>query len=218
MLAENRRRGSRKRRYSGRRRVRAAERWPRGLTAATAPPSRRAGPRDRRKLRLRRTVVVGRGLLVRRSYRCDNWWHGCPLRRLAQTSGSRSRDRHGVIGEMANRSATAAPAIETSPAASAGFPQKQRCRERRLRPAVQLLLVQGGTAEPTGDALAPTANAGVLRCPGCRPLTGHFIGPVLQDTRQRAAAKRGRAAGTTPPRRVPLRDGQLDECFHVEKL
>jgi hypothetical protein len=27
----------------------------------------------------------------------------------------------------------------------------------------------------------------------------------------------GRSAGTTPPR-GPLRDGQLDECFHVEKL
>jgi hypothetical protein len=26
----------------------------------------------------------------------------------------------------------------------------------------------------------------------CRPLTGHFIGRVLQDTRQRAAVKRGR--------------------------
>jgi hypothetical protein len=78
-------------------------------------------------------------------------------------------------------------------------------------------LVRGGTAEPTGDALAPTANAGVLRCPGCRPLTGHCIGRVLQDTRQRAAVMRGRSAGTTPPR-VPLRDGQLDECFHVEKL
>jgi hypothetical protein len=37
-------------------------------------------------------------------------------------------------------------------------------------------LVRGGTAEPTGDALAPTANAGVRRCPGCRPLTVHFIG------------------------------------------
>jgi hypothetical protein len=52
-----------------------------------------------------------------------------------------------------------------------------------------MLLVRGGTAEPTGDAVAPTANAGVLRCPGCRPLTGHFIGPVSQDTRQRAAVQ-----------------------------
>jgi hypothetical protein len=41
----------------------------------------------------------GRRLLARRSNRCENWWHGCPLRRLAQTSGSRSRDRHGVIGK-----------------------------------------------------------------------------------------------------------------------
>jgi catechol 2,3-dioxygenase-like lactoylglutathione lyase family enzyme len=47
-----------------------------------------------------------------------------------------------------------------------------------LRPSAER-----GTAEPTGDALAP----------------------------------RGRSPGTTPPR-VPLRDGQLDECFHVEKL
>jgi hypothetical protein len=52
------------------------------------------------------------------------------------------------------------------------------------------MAVQRGTAEPTGDALAPTANAGVLRCPGCRPRTGHFIGRVLQDTRQRAAVKK----------------------------
>jgi hypothetical protein len=66
--------------------------------------------------------------------------------------------------------------------------------------AALLLLVRGGTAEPTGDALAPTADAGVLRCPGCRPLTGHFIGGVLQDTRQRAAVGRGPSAGTTPPR------------------
>jgi hypothetical protein len=55
--------------------------------------------------------------------------------------------------------------------------------------AALLLLVEGGTAEPTGDALAATANAGVLRCPGCRPLIGHFIGRVLQDTRQRAAVR-----------------------------
>ncbi len=80
-----------------------------------------------------------------------------------------------------------------------------------------LLLVQGGTAEPTGDALAPTANAGVLRCPGCRPLTGHFIGRVLQDTRQRAAV-RGDDLQAQRLQGVPLRDGQLDECFHVEKL
>jgi hypothetical protein len=55
--------------------------------------------------------------------------------------------------------------------------------------AALLLLVRGGIAEPTGDALAPTADAGVLRCPGCRPLAGHFIGRVLQDTRQRAAVE-----------------------------
>jgi hypothetical protein len=46
--------------------------------------------------------------------------------------------------------------------------------------AALLFLVGGGTADPAGDALAPTADAGVLRCPGCRPLTGHFIGRVLQ--------------------------------------
>jgi hypothetical protein len=40
-----------------------------------------------------------------------------------------------------------------------------------------------------GDALAASADAGVLRCPGCRPLTGHFIGRVLRDTRQRAAVR-----------------------------
>jgi hypothetical protein len=34
--------------------------------------------------------------------------------------------------------------------------------------AALLLLVRGGAAEPTGDALAPTADAGVLRRPGCR--------------------------------------------------
>jgi hypothetical protein len=51
--------------------------------------------------------------------------------------------------------------------------------------AARMLLVRGGSAEPTGDALAPIANTGVLRCAGCRPLTGHFIGPVVQDTRQR---------------------------------
>jgi hypothetical protein len=42
--------------------------------------------------------------------------------------------------------------------------------------AALVLLVRGATAEPTGDALAPTADAGVVRCPGCRPLTGHHIG------------------------------------------
>ena len=55
--------------------------------------------------------------------------------------------------------------------------------------AALLLVVGGGTAEPTGDALAPTANASVLRCPGCRALTGHFIGRVLEDRRQRAAVR-----------------------------
>jgi hypothetical protein len=70
------------------------------------------------------------------------------------------------------------------------------CLEAAARRAVVRLLgallpvVKGGSAEPTGDALALTANAGVRRCPACRPLTGHFIGPVLQDTRQRAAVKR----------------------------
>ena len=112
----------------------------RGLTAATATPSRRAGPRHWRNLRLRRTVVVGRGAPARRAYRCENWWHGCPLRRLTQTSGSPTPDRHGVIGEMANRSATEVPAIETSPAASAGFPQNQRSGRR----AVEIALERAG--------------------------------------------------------------------------
>jgi hypothetical protein len=32
------------------------------------------------------------------------------------------------------------------------------------------------SAEPTGGALAPTADAGVLRCPGCRHLIGRSSG------------------------------------------
>jgi hypothetical protein len=90
--------------YSRRRRVRAPNAGPRAdcgrgdavaarratALAQPTPPPHGSG---------------GRGLLARRSNRCDNWWHGCPLRRLPQTRGSRSRDRHGVIGEMASRSA-----------------------------------------------------------------------------------------------------------------
>jgi hypothetical protein len=110
----------------------------RGLTAATAPPSRRAGPRDRRKLRLRRTVVVGARAASQALLSVRELWHGCPLRRVAQTSGSRSHDRHGVIGEMANRSATEVPAIETSAATSAGFPQTQHSRPPPRSPALPL--------------------------------------------------------------------------------
>jgi hypothetical protein len=48
-----------------------------------------------------------------------------------------------------------------------------------------------GEARSRPAALAPTADAGVLRCPGCRPdRAGQFIGRVLRDTRQRAAVKR----------------------------
>jgi hypothetical protein len=84
---------------------------------ASVPPN--AGPRadcghgdavaarrstQRRNLRLRRAVVIGaraasQALLGARTVT------RCPLRRVAQTSASRGRDRHGVIGEMANRSA-----------------------------------------------------------------------------------------------------------------
>jgi hypothetical protein len=42
---------------------------------------------------------------------------------------------------MANRSATEVPAIETSPAASAGFPQFQHWRGPRSRAGTRLLLV-----------------------------------------------------------------------------
>ena len=49
-----------------------------------------------------------------------------------------------------------------------------------------LRFVRGGTAEPTGDALGPSADAGVLRCPGCRPMTGHFMGQVLELVSQRS--------------------------------
>jgi hypothetical protein len=117
--------GSRKRPYSRRRRVRAPDAGPRAdcghgdaVAARRSTALAQPTPFGARK-------SWGRRLLARRSYWCENWWDGCPLRRLTQTSGSRSRDRHGVIGEMRNRSATAAPAIETSPAASAGFPQEQ---------------------------------------------------------------------------------------------
>jgi hypothetical protein len=144
--------GSRKRPYSRRRRVRAPDAGPRAdcghgdaVAARRSTALAQPTPFGARK-------SWGRGLLARRSYWCENWWHGCPLRRLTQTSGSRSRDRHGVIGEMRNRSATAAPAIETSPAASAGFPQFRRCRRLESHAGMRLLLVRhervGGARPP----------------------------------------------------------------------
>jgi hypothetical protein len=41
----------------------------------------------------------GRGLLARCSYRGENWWHGCPLRRLTQTSGSCSHAGTAASGK-----------------------------------------------------------------------------------------------------------------------
>jgi hypothetical protein len=94
----------------------------RGLTAATTTPSRRAGPRHRRNLRLRRTAVVGVRRLARPLLSVRELVPRLPAPPADPNDGSRSRDRHGIIGERANRSAAAVPAIETTPAASAGFP------------------------------------------------------------------------------------------------
>jgi hypothetical protein len=81
--------------------------------------------------------------------------------------------------------------------------------------AALLLLVRGGTTEPTGDALAPTpmrASCGVPvvadRAVHRAGLTGH-------------ATTSGRERGDLQAQRLqgfPLRDDLgLDECFHVEK-
>jgi hypothetical protein len=131
MLAENRRPGSRSAPTPDGDASPPPNAGPR-VTAATATPSRRAGARHWRNLRLRQTVVVAARGASQVLLSCENWWHGCPLRRVAQTSGSRSRDRHGVIGQMANRSATELPAIATSPVASAGVPQTQHRSGRRV--------------------------------------------------------------------------------------
>src|ERR671922_1602561 len=102
----------------------------RGLTAATATPSRRAGPRHWRNLRLRRAVVIGaraasQALLGARTVARLPAPPGSPNEWLTQ---SRPARRHQG---MANRSATEVPAIETSPAASAGFPQREQCGRSR---------------------------------------------------------------------------------------
>ena len=53
-----------------------------------------------------------------------------------------------------------------------------------------------------------TARPGVLRCPGCRSVTGHFTVRVTRDTRQRAARKYGTIRGPDTPKGFRLRDGQ----------
>jgi hypothetical protein len=85
--------------YSGRRRLRAPERRPAG----------RLRPRRRRRgaqlhgigatYASARTVVVAARAASQSSYRRENRSARLPAPRLTQTSGSRSGDPHGVIGE-----------------------------------------------------------------------------------------------------------------------
>jgi hypothetical protein len=46
----------------------------------------------------------------------------------------------------------------------------------------RLLFVQSRSAGVGGRRARSRVNAGVVWCPGCRPLIGHFIGRVLRDT------------------------------------
>jgi hypothetical protein len=58
-------------------------------------------------------------------------------------------------------------------------------------------------------------NAGVVWCPGCRPLIGHFIGRVLRDTSHADASESASYAGKCPVR-IPLRHGpQVPELCHL---
>ncbi|MEA2385093.1 MAG: hypothetical protein QOH72_5064, partial [Solirubrobacteraceae bacterium] len=82
--------------------------------------------------------------------------------------------------------------IQAYPAACSVTRQRAQPREALIRLSARGRpeFVRGGTAKLTGDALAPTAHAGVLRCPG-RPLTGPSIGVFRPTTTS------GRYEGTT---------------------
>ncbi len=57
----------------------------------------------------------------------------------------------------------------------------QNERTTRIR-AMRSLLVQLGSAGVGSRRARSRVNAGVVWCPGCRRLIGHFIGRVLRDT------------------------------------
>jgi hypothetical protein len=114
-LIQRRRARAREANLSGRDPPVPPERWRAGPTAATARRSgaqvHGIGAKHASATRYRGGAGCSPGAPIG----ARTGGTGCPLRRLTQTSGSRSRDRHGVIAEIANRSATEVPAIETSP-------------------------------------------------------------------------------------------------------
>ena len=72
--------------------------------------------------------------------------------------------------------------------------------ERRPSAPGLPLVVQRRSAGVCRQRARSHVNAGVVWCPGWRPLIGHFIGRVLRDTCARATAEGCRFAGGMPAR------------------
>ena len=129
-----------------------------------------------------------------RSRRCGFRWRNRNAHRDRKDRGSRyprfasrSRGAARLHRGQGNDVPSAAPV--------AGFAQEQSRRERQ---PTRLLLVQRRSAGVGSRRARSRVNAGVVSCPGCRPLIGHFIGRVLLDTLQANTGKSGSYAGKVP--------------------
>jgi hypothetical protein len=108
---------------------------------------------------------------------------------------------------------------QLSRAIAAAFPHKQRCRERRSRPAVQLLVVQLGSewdiARRPGDDCLSSRSSGLELSSSAAAGAASFAGQTA--TRSFVAAWR-RAFGSDPPNaalRVLRRDTGRDVALEL---
>jgi hypothetical protein len=81
-----------------------------------------------------------------------------------------------------------------------------------------LLIVQPRSAGVGSRRARSRVNAGVVRGPVCRTLTGHFIGQVLRDTRAVQAAERQRDAGQSARKGFRFRDLPATPATAVRSL
>ncbi len=136
------------------------------------------------------------GRTARAARRC----HAPPSPIRVRTAGARARAHRTAAQPARALSAARHPARvpRRSVAARAAAPRRKRARHQH--PAIRSRLVQGRRAGVGGRRAHSRVKAGVVWCPGCRPLIGHFIGRVLRDTRHRLHRERRPYARGVPAR------------------